>query len=383
VFTKIREKPFLIECNSKVREITGFTDADFQKITTDKMVPELQADGRTSLAHFEEQAGIVLKKGHYFVADFLMRHKDGHLIWTDMSLSKLYEDRDDIMVVQFRDVSERHQAQQAIKASEVRFRNLYENSGNATLIIELDSMLIVDCNSTFLKLSGYTQKDIKTIGPADMTPELQPDGLPSAEHMMKHIKGVQQTGYYFIENWMLQRKNGSLFYADLSLSKVYEGNDNVIVVQMRDVTKRQEVQQALGESEERFRNLFKNAAIGIGVFDIEKMIVVDCNPQYAELHGFTIAEFKKTQPQDATPAIQADGRDTMTHMYEYIEAVSKNGSHTVNNWLCKRKDGTIFNTEITLNILNEATPNVIFVHMTDITEKQKALRAVQKSEEDC
>ena len=367
--------------NSKFTEMTGYTEEDFSKLSGAEITLEPQADGRSAYTHHEEHMQALNEKGYCFVENWLLIHKDGHIIHTNMSLSRLYEDRDDAIVVQFRDVTERYQAQQALQSSEQRFRSLFENSADALAIMDSNTLSIIDCNEYSLKLYRTKKKEVIGLNAFKLSAEIQIDGRPKIEHLKEITNIVNNKGHHLIEKWRSLRPDGTEFYSEFSVSRLPAPDEHLYILQIRDITEKLQAQQAIEESEERFRNLFENSAIGIGVFDVENMIVIDCNHQFAALHGRTIAEFKKVQPQDITPDIQADGRNTMTHLQEQIEATIKNGSHTVNNWLSKRKDDTIFHTEVTLNTLNEHTPNIIFVHMHDITEKLTAQKALQDSEQ--
>lgn len=371
----------IIDCNKYSLKLFKAKKKEVIGLNAFKFSADIQIDGRPKLEHLKEITNIVNEKGYCLMEKWINLRPNGTEFYSEFSVTRLPAPDQRIYILQIRDITEKLQAQQAIQESEERFRSIYENSGNATLIIELDTMSVTDSNATFLELTGFTQKDLQTLSPIDMTPEFQPDGHPSADYMMQHTQIVKQTGYYFLENWQLQRKDGSLFYADLSLSKIYKDKDNVIVVQMRDITEKRTTQQALQESEQRFRSIYENSGEAILLKDLNQQKVTQFNSKFTEMTGYTEEGFEKLGGAAITLEPQADGRSAYQHHEEHMQILNETGYCFVENWLLIHKDGHVIHTNMSLSKLYEDRNDAIVVQFRDITESYQAKQAIKESEQ--
>ena len=366
----------IIQVNKTFARMMGYTPKQLSQMSFSDITHH--EDRKLNKQYLDE-----LMSGRRKVISFEKRYvkKNGTVFWARLWVSILNDGSgEDFFLANMRDITKEKQGVEAIRDSELRYRSLFEKNIDAVLIYELKNNKIRSANKSACKLFECSKKYLLEHTPMDFFPEFQENGEPTMQFFFKKMQLLCEKGEarYFIQ---LKTKKGKSLEAEVTVFRLYDSPDSEIVVQFKNITAQKVAEKSLQASEQRFRNLFENSAIGIGIFDVEKMIVVDCNQQFAQLHGFTIEEFKKTKSQDVTANVQADSRDAMSHLQEQIEAVQKNGSYTVNNWLCRRKDGTTFHTEVTLNILDEATPNIIFVYMRDITEKYAAQEAIKEREE--
>lgn len=128
-----------------------------------------------------------------------------------------------------RDISER-------KNQQKDYERLFESSRDA--IIVTDESGFLDCNHAALKMFGYKDKEeFLTLCPADVSPEIQPDGTFSAEAAEKQIReAIEGRGVFF--SWEHKRKDGSIFPAEILLSP-FEREDKLVVQGVvRDVSDR-------------------------------------------------------------------------------------------------------------------------------------------------
>ena len=368
--------------NARFTEMTGYTEEEFEKLGGAAITLEPQADGRSAYAHHEEHMKILDETGYCFVENWLLIHKDGHIIRTDMSISKLYDDRNDALVIQFRDVGEKYEAQQALKASEQRFRSVYQNSGEAILLEDLTNYKVINFNPQVSKITGFTEDDFQKITTKDMVSELQADGRSSMVHFEEQVQIILEKGFHFVEDFQMKHKDGHLIWTDMSLSKLYDDRDDIIVVQFHDVSARHQAQEVIKASEARFRSLFEYSADAISVFNTKDLSLIDCNKRTLEIFGLTRAEYIGKNPGVFSAEIQADGRPIFEHIQEHIAIVEKQGHCLVENWLSKRADGTEFYSEFSLSLFSSGSDEQLYlVQLRDTTEKLQAQQAIKASEE--
>lgn len=134
--------------------------------------------------------------------------------------------------------------QQVIKESEARLRMLFESTSDAVML--LDRRGFFDCNPATLKIFGCPSKDVfVTKGPADLSPETQPDGVVSEVLAKAHIdKAMKESSDRF--EWMHKRlDNGQVFPAEVLLNSMDIHGRHVLQAVVRDITERRRFEEEL------------------------------------------------------------------------------------------------------------------------------------------
>lgn len=175
------------------------------------------------------------------------------------------------------DVTERKQAEQALSASETRYRRLFEAAQDGILILDSATGAITDVNPFLLKLLGYTREEV--LGSRLWDIGAFPDVLRSQDA----FRTLQEAGFVRYEDLPLETKSGGRREVEF-VSNVYEADGKkVIQCNIRDITERKRGEEALRDSEARHRRLFEAAQNGIVVLDSETKRVTDANPAALEM----------------------------------------------------------------------------------------------------
>lgn len=139
-----------------------------------------------------------------------------------------------------------------------------------------------------------------------------------------------------------------------------------------DITQRKRIEKALKDSEQRYRSLFNNAPIGIGMSDLSGKVIT-ANHVMEEVTGYTLSEFKKIKLSDTYVNPNERGK--------LIELLNNNGS--VRNYEARlfRKDGTIYNARLNIDLLELGGNKVFLTIAQDITESKKMEEALRQERE--
>jgi len=166
----------------------------------------------------------------------------------------------------FSDITEKRKAFDELEKSELKFKSLFELANDAIFLMDLE--IFVDCNHKTLEMFECKKEDIVGKPPYEFSPEKQPDGRFSKDKALEKIiaalEGIPQRF-----EWKHKKLNGELFDAEVNLSRIVFSNNVLIQAIVRDITERKKSEEALKESEERFRSLIDNM--------IEAALIIDWN----------------------------------------------------------------------------------------------------------
>jgi PAS domain S-box-containing protein len=129
--------------------------------------------------------------------------------------------------------------------AEERFRVLFERSSDAHLIF--DDTGIIDCNAAAVELLRCRDKNqLLSLHPAQLSPELQPDGRRSMEKCLEMDRIAFERGFHRFE-WVHRRMNGEDFPVEVSLTPVQLQQKRALIVVWHDQTELRAREAALRE----------------------------------------------------------------------------------------------------------------------------------------
>jgi len=144
------------------------------------------------------------------------------------------------------DITARKIAEQTLRASESRYRQLFESANDAIFVLK--NGLIVDCNNKALDMFNSSREAMIGLSPIELSTNCQVDGRLSEDEVLRRnalvLEGVPQ----FFE-WRFLRKDGTQFDAEVSLTRFNVADDPHGMAIIRDITERKRIVQALRERE--------------------------------------------------------------------------------------------------------------------------------------
>jgi PAS domain S-box-containing protein len=152
------------------------------------------------------------------------------------------------------DVTKVKHAEEALRASEQRFRTFVDHAADAFFLF--DGGVVLDVNRRACESLGYTRDELLGMTPLDFDPDVTPADLAEIKH---NLDGGALTAFESRH----RRKDGTVFPVEVRGRAFWEGGRLLTVSLARDITDRKRAGEALRESEERFRGTFENAAVGI------------------------------------------------------------------------------------------------------------------------
>jgi len=188
-------------------------------------------------------------------------------------------------VVEFvRDITRRKKVEEELKKSEERFRQFFENAPDYCYMISPDGK-ILDINKSALRALGYRKKEV--VGKPLITTLYHPSSQEKAKKIFERWK---ETGKIRNEELTIVTKKGKERAVLLSVDAVKDTKGNIIhsISIQRDITNIKKTEEALKESEEKFRSLVENAQDAIYIITPDGFEYA--NPAFEKLTGYSSEE---------------------------------------------------------------------------------------------
>ena len=240
---------------------------------------EINEQSPTFRKHRENDAELILE-------DTLLS-KSGTLIPVEIRAAKIMLSGRGYLLGIFRDITERKQAEEALRESEQRFMDVLYSSPDAVLLI--DGEKFVDCNEATARMLGYPTRDefLKT-HPSELSPPTQPDGRNSFEKANEMMGAALQWGFNQFE-WEHRRASGEDFPVEVSLTSIVLHGKNVLYCMWRDLTEQKRAEEWLLRERSMVDRIMKTSPAGITVVDRKGQIVF-ANKRAEDLFCLTINE---------------------------------------------------------------------------------------------
>jgi PAS domain S-box-containing protein len=267
------------------------------------------------------------------------------------------------------DITKRKEAEAALAESEERYRTAIEHSNDGVAIILGDRHVYV--NRRFVEMFGYTSAD-EVVG-KPLTLILHPD---DRERVMAISRQRQQGGivppHYEFKG---VRRDGESVHVEVSATGITYRNEPVVLVYLRDITKRKETEEALRVERERLRTLAEYAPFGIAMLNWDGRYLY-VNPKFRELFGYDLSEVPngKAWFQKAFPD-EAYRREVITGWVGDV-ARSKSGQKMRKTFTVTCKDGT---EKVVSFIPVRLESGEYLVSFEDVTEQKRAEEALLRS----
>jgi len=273
-----------------------------------------------------------------------------------------------------RDITERKRMENALKNSEEKLRTMFASMADGVVVTDLEG-IFKDANEALLRMFGYSKKE-DVMGINGFAFIAEKDRNLAMNDMTQLFSDGLVTG----RSWTFKHRSGGEFQAELStaLLKDAKGNPTDILVVMRDITKRKQIEEALRESEQKLRLMFD--AINEGIF------VIDLDGTVAEVNGGVekITGYRRKQLL---------GQSGLNHMFPGFKGdaigmlqkvVALGGTQKEVVVPMKTAAGKVIEIEAISSILRDISGNPIGLIgiVRDISERKKAEVKLKESKEE-
>lgn len=186
--------------------------------------------------------------------------------------------KDPIILLAIEDITERKRSQKLLNESEERFRRLFETANDGILLLEKHELKIRNANPAITAMLDYPNTEC--IGK-----EMKDIGFPQDMGTIKELmQTLDEDGIKHYKDAPVKKKTGQVVHTDI----YFVDKTNLIQCNIRDVTERKRMEQALLDSEERYRLLTQNSLTGIYIHVGGLLKFV--NRRFTEMLGYVLEE---------------------------------------------------------------------------------------------
>ena len=315
-----------------------------------------------------EQEFEILKKTGHIITESIMIHKNRSFVYAMHATNALYNDEGEFTgaIIFSTDISAWKKAERQLKASEKKFKTLFESAPDAYFIIDIKGT-VIDGNSAAEKLFGYKKEELidKNILKTGLVPLSQFPMVTS--RLVAYSVGKIQKAM----DITLIKKDKSLVEVEIFSSFINLDNRRLILNIARDITKINQAKRLLISSEKKYRDLFEKSKDAILI--ISNGQFVDCNKAAVIMLGYrNKKELLDMHPSELSPEMQADGLKSFEKANKMMDIALKKGSHRF-EWDHKKANGDVFPVEVLLTAIDSDNDHkVLYTVWRDISERKNA-----------
>jgi PAS domain S-box-containing protein len=267
------------------------------------------------------------------------------------------------------EIDERKQAEQALKESEEKFKNLTEESLVGVYLLQ--DGIVKYANPKLLEIFGYSVEDVVERKISDTF--ILPEDLPVVEeNIRKRLSGETKAIRYEFRG---MRKDKKIINIEAFGSRTIFQGRPAIIGALQDITERKKAETALRFSEEKFAKTFASSPNGILLVDLKEWRRVEVNEMYSRLTGYSREEVLDTTFEELQMFVNPE-------QYEICaQTLLQHGMLRDFETELKKKSGELRIVTLAADIIELRGNKYALITFEDITDFKRAEQELRKKEE--
>ena len=307
-----------LDVNERTCVELGYSREEILSMTVFELYRDIDEGTR---ARVERQ----LRESGFAIVERVNRRKDGTTFPVEVNLRKVRLDRDYVVAVS-RDITARKRTEEVLRETHEQllktafeqermlheltlFRTLLDQSSDAIKVIDPETLRFLDVNERSHLELGYSREELLSMTVRDIDPN-------TAESVLERVRQqLRESGFALMET-VHRRKDGTTFPVEVNLRRVRLDREYDVSIS-RDITERRRVEEALRESEVRFRAVYERSPVGIALVDSRTGRFLQVNPKLCEITGRSEEDLLRTDVGSITHP------DDSEHTSEYLRQLAE------------------------------------------------------------
>lgn len=242
-----RESGRLLDANRVAQELYGYTRE------------ELLTLRNTDLSAQPEQTRAATQQAWVFVPLRWHRRKDGSRFAVEITASNFDLEARPVQVAAVRDITERRRLQAEVEARQEYLQTVLDTMSDAVFVDDAQTGQILDVNRKMCEMYGYTREEALRASVGDLSQGEPPYSQAEALEWLRraHEEGPQQF------EWLAKRKDGALFWVEVSVATAEINGEKRFVVLVRDISERRTAQERRRHMELRLQDEQRLQSLGV------------------------------------------------------------------------------------------------------------------------
>ena len=366
--TRLADGTFL-QINQAFTDITGYAP--------EELLGRSSLPGGVALwTRVEDRERMVTElrtKGEVISLEMALRIRDGTIRTSLLSARVLEINGEKCILTIAHDITERKRMEGALRLSNEKFSKVFAASPDPISITRLSDGKYLEVNQSFTNTTGFTPEEV--LGRSSL-----PGGIAlwtSQEDRNRMVAGLATHGEVIRMEAPLRMKNGAIRTALLSARILEINGEECIITVARDITERQQAEEALRAEDARYRAVVESSPDAITQSDLNGTILM-CNRQTALLHGYE-------RPEDliGTSVFGLFPPDELERAKMNLQKTLKEGVIRNAAYRFLRRDGSQFPAELSATVIvnREGKPTSFMAMTRDISERRRIEETLRQSEE--
>jgi|GEM_PF-1106518 len=353
----------IVDWNHGAEKIFGYTKAEVYGQSLTMIIPARYHDGHLAGIARLQAGGEKHIIGKSIELEGIRR--DDSEFPMELSLSEWHVADGQFYTGIIRDITERIRGEEALKASEKKYRGLHTSMIDGFIHVSMDGR-ILEFNENYRRLLGYEAEELSRLMYMDITPE---KWHTFEVEILKNQ--ILARGYSDIYEKEYRRKDGTTFPVELHtvLIRNEQGEPSSMWAIARDVSERKRADDVLRENIEWHETILRTAMDGFWMVDMQGHLI-EVNNAYCRMSGYSEQELLSMSIDEL------DLAETAEITANHIQRVIAKGDDRFEA-RHRRKDRSIFDVEVSVQYqANKGGRLVVFLH--DISERKQAEISLQK-----
>ncbi len=268
-----------------------------------------------------------------------------------------------------RDITERKRVEEALRNSEYKFATLFGKSALPVVLSQFPEHVFVDVNEAWAQLFGFTREEL--IGKTSFELGINRDNerrVHTIDELQQHnpVRNLEQT---------LFSKSGDALTVLTNINVITINGQDYALSTLQDITERKRTEQALRESEEKFRKAFLTSPDSININRLADGMYISINNGFSQIMGYSADEVVGKTSLELNIWVNPEDRKAL------VNGMTKSGVVSNLEALFRAKNGDIHDGLMSASMVElNNIPHIISI-TRDITERKRAEKMLLESEE--